>query len=368
MSTLQTAQFSKMTRKSGQNGSSAVDALSISDLYSFVKTYDKNFYAGKEVHPALLNEDGTPKIFYHGTNNEFTEFDESMIGSNYPAYSVGGFYFTSKKTSADRYGRNGKTLSVYLSMSNPLVIDLDQMKNWDGSPAEYYNAADWYDNKSFELDQQAKADNNDGIYIKYRKGDLAIAFKSNQIKSATDNIGTFDKNNKDIRYSNRYTYDELVSKPDMKVTTIDTSNSKNRADVVLNAKKNAAQFGKQHKDGSVSVFVDDIGIDVIVGKKSILHSLDRRLDVVAPVAEKVGEILNNSIRINELNPREDNIDKAYALIGFAKNEKGEPYIVSFVVNSYSNEVTSMDVLYPINAKKNQPCLTHRRFQRLLLIL
>ena len=38
---------------------------SISDLYDLVKTFDKNFTAGKEVPEALRKPEGTPKVFYH---------------------------------------------------------------------------------------------------------------------------------------------------------------------------------------------------------------------------------------------------------------------------------------------------------------
>lgn len=43
MSTLQTAQFSELIRKSRKIGSSVVDGISVSDLYSLVKEYDKDF-------------------------------------------------------------------------------------------------------------------------------------------------------------------------------------------------------------------------------------------------------------------------------------------------------------------------------------
>ena len=48
--------------------------ISISDLFSLVKTFDKKF-SPKPVNQALLNEDGTPKVFYHGTSKEFWSFD-----------------------------------------------------------------------------------------------------------------------------------------------------------------------------------------------------------------------------------------------------------------------------------------------------
>ena len=40
----------------------------IADLYEFVKTYDDEFSPAPEVSEFALNADGTPKVFYHGTN------------------------------------------------------------------------------------------------------------------------------------------------------------------------------------------------------------------------------------------------------------------------------------------------------------
>lgn len=55
--------------------------ISIADLFDFVKTYDKEFKP-KSVNKAMLNDDGTPKIVYHGTNVDFTEFDLLKSGKN----------------------------------------------------------------------------------------------------------------------------------------------------------------------------------------------------------------------------------------------------------------------------------------------
>ena len=156
-----------------------------------------------------------------------------------------------------------------------------------------------------------------------------------------------------IKLSDRdYSYNALVSKPDMKVTTISGNVPKNRADVVYYAKKNAASFSKVSENGNPLVYVDDIDTEVMLSTKGLRHGLDRRFDVNAPVTLKAGEIIKNAIRINELTPDRDTVDASYVLIGAAKNEKNEPYIVQFVVNRATNEVTSVDVLYSVNAKTN----------------
>ena len=54
-------------------------------------------FSPKPVHKLLLNADGTPKVFYHGTNKEFTSFDLSKSGANFGVVSEGMFFFTDKK-------------------------------------------------------------------------------------------------------------------------------------------------------------------------------------------------------------------------------------------------------------------------------
>ena len=55
--------------------------MNIADLYAIVKTFDKYLVAGKKVNPALRNKDGTPKVFYHGTDAEFTAFDPARFNT-----------------------------------------------------------------------------------------------------------------------------------------------------------------------------------------------------------------------------------------------------------------------------------------------
>lgn len=214
------------------------------------------------------------------------------------------------------------------------------------------------------ITRDIEANGYDGIIIRQDKGsfgrstDAYIALHPEQVKSATDNIGTFDSQNPDIRYSDRgYSYDALVSKPDMVVATVGRNVPKNRADVIVQAKKNAAKFGRfDTNTGSVIVHVDDIDSDVIIGRDGLKHSMDRRFDVNAPVVLKAGEIISNSICINELSPKKESASESYVLIGAAKNDRGELYIVRSVVNRFRNELTSMDVLYAINAKKEPAAL------------
>lgn len=216
----------------------------------------------------------------------------------------------------------------------------------------------------------------DGVFLSNdtgswgRKTDAIIALDPEQVKSATDNVGTFDRSNPDIRYSDRdpsvarlsqkqeeetsnpYSYESLTEKPDMFVTTVGGNIPKNRADVVQQAKQNAAKIGKFNvKDGSVSVHVKDTDTDVVLSTNGLKHGLDRRFDINAPVTLQAGEIISNSIQINELTPAKSEVDSSYVLIGAAKAENGDLLVVQSVVNRFNSKLETMDVLYAINAKK-----------------
>ena len=175
-------------------------------------------------------------------------------------------------------------------------------------------------------------------------------------------IGAGEEEDKGVSESKKtaelYSYEYFVQKDDMPVTAIDDTveyelNKATREGIVDQAQKNAIEYGATvNENGNPVIHVADADLDVILGKNGLRHGLDRRLNVNAPVTLKAGEILANAIRVNELRPRKETITASYVLIGVAKNSRNEPYIVEFVVNQSTNEVTSVDVLYSVNAKTN----------------
>lgn len=91
-----------------------LSTISISNLHEIVKQYDETFDP-KTVDEYLVNEDGTPKRFYHGTNAEFTEFSKKKAK---PGFYGKGFYFTTEKSQANVYG---KEMETFLCIENPLM-------------------------------------------------------------------------------------------------------------------------------------------------------------------------------------------------------------------------------------------------------
>ena len=167
----------------------------VADLFALVKRFDKDF--SPKPASEVVNEDGTPKVVYHGTGAEFWTFDRNMIGSTYGADEE-GFFFTDKHDVADWAasdaanvtGGDERIVAAHLRIKNPYVL-----ANKD--PATYYDA------RKEGILQNARERGADGIIINgnVENGNLYVVFDPEQIKSATDNVGTFDAGNPDIRYS-----------------------------------------------------------------------------------------------------------------------------------------------------------------------
>ena len=115
--------------------------------------------------------------------------------------------------------------------------------------------------------------------------------------------------------------------------------------------------GFQNSSGDIFVNVKDIDKNVKVTSAAFKHSFDRRYKTLAPVYENIGNILLNSIKINELNPRNlKSTNNSYVLIGAAQNGNHDFYIIEFIVNNKTNTLEDVDVLYSINAKKETAAL------------
>ena len=143
----------------------------------------------------VVDAEGKPLMVYHG-GNDFTVFDQNTA-------KEGGFYFTPNKFAASQFERKGgKLFEVYLSIQNPKEVSLDEFLVYD-------EENNWYEHDEdikADVIEQAKAEGYDGIIVRDVPdagmiSDQWIAFNPEQIKSATENIGTFDRTNPDTRYS-----------------------------------------------------------------------------------------------------------------------------------------------------------------------
>jgi Large polyvalent protein associated domain 38/ADP-Ribosyltransferase in polyvalent proteins len=183
----------------------------------------KRFFDGSKV----INDDGSPRLMFHGTvetpgeeGNLFSAFnlsDDGKLGS--------GVYTTSVPVYAETFGFSQPALMpLYLAAKNPYNINLgDFPTRMKGGNLvltdEAFNALETQmkeaatklsgkrlmDLEGSEVRKMFEKAGYDSILAKDSFGNIieALAFKPEQVKSATGNVGTYDPTNPDIRLSVR---------------------------------------------------------------------------------------------------------------------------------------------------------------------
>ena len=156
----------------------------------------------------VVDENGEPRVVYHGTYGDFTVFDKAKIGSatDYGLWGR-GFYFTNMENTP--YGN--KKLALFLNIRNPFIFNDyksaeeigDYLNIWDGNFHEddRFGIFRPYATGAAQIADSAQERGHDGLIAVLGKWTEYIAFEPNQIKSATDNRGTFDGENPDITFS-----------------------------------------------------------------------------------------------------------------------------------------------------------------------
>jgi hypothetical protein len=132
----------------------------------------------------IIGDDGKPVRLYHGTNANFSTFQISRYG-----VLGAGIYTTASSGDAQQYGDTVMALNA--SISNPLY----------GTHAEI-KAMQLPNETSESFTERLIGLGYDGIATLDTAGDFdyVVVFRPEQLKSATDNNGQYDRSNADIRF------------------------------------------------------------------------------------------------------------------------------------------------------------------------
>ena len=157
---------------------------------------------------------------------------------------------------------------------------------------------------------------------------------------------------------NRYTYNKLAQKADMPVTKlaedlpINSDGKINRADILAKAMNNVRDKNNLHNTENTSfIYVKDIDKNILVGKDALRHGLMRNSKDTAKVTTKIGDVLENAIKVNELKPRNNTLG-GYVLMGIGIDDKGNYYPTRIIVNNYEvQKIEPLDVVYAVRTKK-----------------
>lgn len=189
-------------------GRTAFNAKSQTDSEAF-----KRWFGDSKV----VDAEGKPLVVYHGTRDDIAAFDGGRIKGRFP--NSEGFYFTSSPRHASVYADSinnaaedfnpaspfikpavdgGNVIPAYVSLQNPKILTV----------SEWGTLESRVDGDGGATVRAARAAGHDGVIVRRRAGDeydgdLVIAFRPEQIKSATGNAGTFDPDTSDIRFNRK---------------------------------------------------------------------------------------------------------------------------------------------------------------------
>ena len=420
----------------------------------------KNWFGDWQNHPEraskVVNADGTPKVVYHQTENEFTVFDVRRNGAGTSDNETPfGIFLKSNDKDIGLRGKN--QMALYANIRNPLPVQnraelkqklralspeydaivrehtaldaeykqrFEEAKNnfvrfltdWKAAhPGEnsrrlygtpeferVFNAEDTiveeWGEKANELSYRAKEvltdalrkAGYDGIILANDAGswgrstDAYIALDPEQIKSATDNVGTFDRNNPDIRFSASaeqsgetykgidlaedgaaYTYDFLTAQPDMNVTTLPEvdavrgeNNRVDTAKVVQQGMKNARAVGTE-RDGKVYVQNRYTGRTLRIDANSIRHGLNgdaNRLLTNARLGAVIGDVVQNAVPVNALRNKAKGVAGTYAMAAYATDSRGREFAAVVTVEQRSGNVAGVelyDVTHAVSGRQKR---------------
>ncbi|KXZ74170.1 hypothetical protein AVENLUH5627_00105 [Acinetobacter venetianus] len=138
----------------------------------------------------VLDENGEPKVVYHGTATEFNEFKQGhgLLGD--------GIYLTDSFDTADVYanirGENGFVLPLFVNIRNAFKTTGNVSRD--------------------EFVKATSSGKYQGIVHQFDNQEYIVALEPNQVKMAEGNAGTFNSESSDIRFSRSSNYDDITNR------------------------------------------------------------------------------------------------------------------------------------------------------------
>ena len=356
------------TQSSARTSDNAVDAANVvttSDISKFVPTSNeqngiryslrngnfKKWFGDWENDPEnaskVVDENGEPLVVYHGSGEKaFNTFTQGDIGFHF------GNYNQALQRNYMKVDHEGVIRKFYLNIKNPLTIEGDA-GNWHGNKLAQYLLSDnsttdfglerkggkyvnpftdeadietleniaamkdtdasdkrmcefieakGYDGIRYANEVEVSPDGADNVYS-------YIAFHPNQIKSATDNVGTYDKRNDNILFR---TSDELNDEYGDRWLTEQTNNDGRHSTQVKNTVNSYKKFGAWVKE-------DAKGRNVSV------------LDASSGLGLGTEALRNEGFAIDDVEPYPSSERPAPTFTNYADIDKQYDYVISNAV-------------------------------------
>jgi hypothetical protein len=154
----------------------------------------------------VVDSKGQPRVVYHGTNDNISEFEHGVGNKKDNGWLGEGFYFSSHTSIAGAYvslkgGHSPNMMPVYLKIEHPFyATEKDKLMNASQSEAR-------------QLTEKFRSRGYDGAILTMPGGYKEyVVFKGTQIKSAIGNRGTYDPKNPDITMAAKFGAENMLLK------------------------------------------------------------------------------------------------------------------------------------------------------------
>lgn len=211
--------------------------------------------------------------------------------------------------------------------------------------------------RTFKKMFDAFAEKNQSVKVEKSEG---VNGNVNEVNKNVDNEKAINNANIRAAIDDAYSYDMLIKKDPLNVVYLsgtipmtEDGNKFNNKRILEIGRHNAkSQNNKNNTATSTYVHVKDIGVDVLIGSKGMQHGLERNDEATARAVMHIGDILANSVSVNEMNPSaKRNTQMSYVLLTACEFDSAD-YVVRSVVSKEDNSVSSFD-LYKLGAVKGK---------------
>lgn len=264
----------------------------------------------------VVDENGEPKVVYHGTPNEFWSFDKDKIGStNDSGFWGEGFYFTSQEALALHYAGGGRVLPVFLNIRNPHDFAFFTKEYYDH--LERFGMFGDKDFSSSRITEELTKEGKDGVIRRdsYDGHAEYVVFSPSQIKSA-DSV-TYDDAGNIIPLSERFNEekDDIRFRTSNNNQAIFVSNAAKAVEGIKQEKATPEQWLKMiEKNGGLKA-----GEDKWMGLSDWLKASDKKTLTKQEVLDFINE---NMIIIEEQHYEEDVLDEEALWYKYEESEEG----------------------------------------------
>jgi uncharacterized protein YidB (DUF937 family) len=254
----------------------------------------------------VIDENGEPMVVKHGTSQDFTEFRLDKIGNRDGGFFGKGFYFTDNKDIAESsaifsstsVGGEQRIIYAFLNIKNPISYSVSKTDFLPDAVSSLLVEEGVYQkgDSTFDLMMKSvmsnvipqkiteiyKQEGYDGVSVNAKQGREIVVFNPNQIKSATDNVGTFSSDTDNILYQQDYTGWHKAPKKEGKNSLDDMSD-------VFPDDLYSANGLRYYADGGTDSVADKESYKVIVAAKG---QPDKLITVYRAVPKGVSKINN----------------------------------------------------------------------------